>query len=272
MVDPSAGTPDRNSLGVAVGAQFVALVVSTVVAVAFLLRPVPGGSGQELKPGVVPIVVSLLPLWACLLGGVLIAARGRGERVAALVGLSVRLSDPLWIVVGIVLQYVGALLYLPFSIDHDRLEKPARELVDRAGSIGVGFAVLAVTLVVLAPAVEELFYRGLVLGAIRRVFEQRSTPAAAPIAVVLGGIWFAGVHFEWLQFPALLLSKYGRALTVVVSPLQALMEDQVRSLVDRGIKATYLASPMGSTASRSFESGRPAQGITIDQPSTQRIR
>ena len=205
MVDPSAGTPDRNSLGVAVGAQFVALVVSTVVAVAFLLRPVPGGSGQELKPGVVPIVVSLLPLWACLLGGVLIAARGRGERVAALVGLSVRLSDPLWIVVGIVLQYVGALLYLPFSIDHDRLEKPARELVDRAGSIGVGFAVLAVTLVVLAPAVEELFYRGLVLGAIRRVFEQRSTPAAAPIAVVLGGIWFAGVHFEWLQFPALLL-------------------------------------------------------------------
>lgn len=219
MVDPSPWTPTapasgphnptprpaRSSLAVAVGAQFAALVFSTVVAVAFLVRPVPGGSAQELKPGVAPVVLSLLPLWACLLGGVLIAARGRGERVAALVGLHVRRSDPLWIVVGIVLQYVGALLYLPFSIDHDRLEKPARELVDRAGSIGVGFAVLAVSLVVLAPAVEELFYRGLVVGAIRRVFEERSTPAAAPIAVVLGAVWFAGIHFEWLQFPALLL-------------------------------------------------------------------
>ena len=197
--------PVRSTLGVAVGAQFAALVLSTVVTVAFLVRPVPGGRGQELKPGVVPVVVSLLPIWACLLGGVLIAARGRGVRVAELVGLSVRRTDPLWLVVGIVLQYVGALVYLPFSIDQQRLEKPARELVDRAGSIGPGFAVLAVALVLLAPAVEELFYRGLVLGAIRRVFEERSTPAAAPIAVVLGAVWFAGIHFEWLQFPALLL-------------------------------------------------------------------
>src|SRR5690606_23690623 len=40
------------------------------------------------------------------------------------------------------------------------------------------------------------------------------------------------------QLPAAVLD----GLTLVISPLVALMEDQVRSLVARGIRATYLAS------------------------------
>ena len=54
-----------------------------------------------------------------------------------------------------------------------------------------------------APAVEELFYRGLVVGALRRVFVARRLSAA--LAVGLSAVWFAGIHFEWLQFPALAL-------------------------------------------------------------------
>lgn len=42
------------------------------------------------------------------------------------------------------------------------------------------------------------------------------------------------------QFPAVML----QGTTVVVSPLIALMEDQVRSLADKGIAATYLASTL----------------------------
>src|SRR5690606_15947043 len=42
------------------------------------------------------------------------------------------------------------------------------------------------------------------------------------------------------QLPAALLD----GLTLVVSPLVALMEDQVRSLVARGIRATFLASTL----------------------------
>ena len=64
---------------------------------------------------------------------------------------------------------------------------------------------LAFALVVVAPATEELFYRGLVLGSIRRVLEGRQVRFATGLAVVLGSVWFAGIHFEWLQFPALML-------------------------------------------------------------------
>ena len=38
--------------------------------------------------------------------------------------------------------------------------------------------------------------------------------------------------------------------TIVVSPLIALMEDQVRALTDRGVRATYLASNLGAVERR----------------------
>ena len=52
------------------------------------------------------------------------------------------------------------------------------------------------------------------------------------------------------QLPAALLP----GTTLVVSPLVALMEDQVRSLTARGIEATYLASTLDSSARRHRES------------------
>lgn len=48
--------------------------------------------------------------------------------------------------------------------------------------------------------------------------------------VPLGLLPTGGGKSLCFQFPALLLSKYGRGLTVIVSPLQALMEDQVMNL------------------------------------------
>jgi membrane protease YdiL (CAAX protease family) len=51
--------------------------------------------------------------------------------------------------------------------------------------------------VVLAPVVEELFYRGLVL----RAFERRLGPAPA---LWLTALWFAAAHFQGIQFPILL--------------------------------------------------------------------
>ena len=194
-----------SGLAIAAGAQFAALIASTVIAVAFLVDRGADGKGTALKPGVAPVVLSLVPLWACLIGGVFIAGRLRNVPVRALVGLRIRPADPLYLVLGVLLQFAGTLLYLPFSVDSDRLERPARELVGRAGRLGPSFVVLAIALVVVAPAVEELFYRGLVLGSIRRVLDGRSVAAAPVLAVVLGAVWFAGVHFEWLQFPALLL-------------------------------------------------------------------
>lgn len=196
-------TERPSGLAIGVGAQLAALFASSVFAVAFLLDR--RGEGAELKPGVAPVVLSLLPLWACLIGGVVLAGRVRQQSVRELVGLRMRPTDPLYVFAGIVLQFAGALLYYPFAVDNEDLERPARELVDRAGSLGLSFAVLSVALVVVAPAVEELFYRGLVVGAIRRVLDGRGVRAAPALSVLLGALWFAGVHFEGLQFPALLL-------------------------------------------------------------------
>lgn len=64
--------------------------------------------------------------------------------------------------------------------------------------------------------------------------------------VPLGLLPTGGGKSLCFQFPALLLSKYHRALTVVVSPLQALMEDQVMNLrlalPGWGERAAFLAS------------------------------
>ncbi|MFK7992258.1 MAG: RecQ family ATP-dependent DNA helicase [Sandaracinaceae bacterium] len=53
------------------------------------------------------------------------------------------------------------------------------------------------------------------------------------------------------QFPATELP----GTTIVVSPLIALMEDQVRSLSERGIEATYMASNLGATERRERAAG-----------------
>ncbi|WP_189055319.1 RecQ family ATP-dependent DNA helicase [Deinococcus daejeonensis] len=64
--------------------------------------------------------------------------------------------------------------------------------------------------------------------------------------VPLGLLPTGGGKSLCFQFPALLLSKYGRGLTVIVSPLQALMEDQVMnlrlSLPGWGERAAFLSS------------------------------
>ena len=56
------------------------------------------------------------------------------------------------------------------------------------------------------------------------------------------------------QLPATVLD----GMTLVVSPLVALMEDQVRSLVARGISATYLSATLDADERRRREEGLSA--------------
>lgn len=55
------------------------------------------------------------------------------------------------------------------------------------------------------------------------------------------------------QLPAAMLALRGEGLTLVVSPLVALMEDQVRALTARGIQATFLASTLDMNERRARE-------------------
>ena len=103
------------------------------------------------------------------------------------------------LLIGIGTQVVAVpLLYLPLMLLVDDLDiaEPARDLVDKA--TGAGVVLLVLVVVVGAPIVEEVFYRGLTL----RALEGRMRPA---FALVVSSLLFAVIHFQVTQFPALLL-------------------------------------------------------------------
>ncbi|GGR27506.1 RecQ family ATP-dependent DNA helicase [Deinococcus ruber] len=94
--------------------------------------------------------------------------------------------------------------------------------------------------------------------------------------VPLGLLPTGGGKSLTFQFPALLLSKYGRALTVVVSPLQALMEDQVMnlrlSLPGWGDRAAFLASSQSPLEQRKVLEGVWEGRIDLLYLSPERLR
>jgi hypothetical protein len=103
---------------------------------------------------------------------------------------------------GVVCQYaVTIVVYLPLSQLFDdignKVEAPARDLGAQAGS-DIGYLVLGVLVVVGAPVVEELFYRGLLLRSLERRLGSRW-------AIVVSAAVFGLAHFEPVLFPALFL-------------------------------------------------------------------
>lgn len=103
------------------------------------------------------------------------------------------------LVIGVLAQlFAVPLLYMPILLLTDDLDVsgPARELVDRAE--GVSVALLVVMVVLLAPVVEELFFRGLAL----RAFEAR---LSRRLALVSSALLFGVTHFQLLQLPALVM-------------------------------------------------------------------
>jgi len=150
-----------------------------------------------------------IPLWFGLLGTPLLARR-RGLNWSEQLGWRIKPVDvPLGIAVGLGLQLVVLpVLYWPILQVFDDLdvEAPARELVDLADS-SWGFAALLAMTVIAAPLTEEIFFRGLLQGALR-------DRLGATAALVISSLAFAVVHFQALQFPALLVIAVAHAVLV----------------------------------------------------------
>ncbi len=102
------------------------------------------------------------------------------------------------LLIGLGTQIAAGLLYLPLTLIFDDIDvsEPARELVDKATGFGVFLLFLVV--VVGAPLVEELFFRGLTLKAFEKKMGSR-------LALVLSSLFFAIAHLQLIQFPALFL-------------------------------------------------------------------
>lgn len=202
--DPGPAFARRGSgvVGLAVG-YVLAVVISAIAAAA--VTSATSGAG-----GLLPRLGGQLAFWATLVGTVLWVHRGRDGSLVVQLGLRVRWFDlPVGFAAGIATQLVLVpALYLPLRglIDDEALSAPARELFGGMG--GVELAVLGLMVVVVAPIVEEVFFRGAVLHALRR----RWSVAAA---VAWSSVVFGATHFQPLQLPALALAGAVFAVAVV---------------------------------------------------------
>lgn len=158
------------------------------------------------------IAILQIPLWVGLLGAPLVLAHREGATLRELYGLRVERRDVgVGMVAGVLTQLVVVpLLYLPlfWLLGERDLSQEARALTDKAGS-PVGVTLLVVVVLVGAPFVEELFFRGLLFRTLQ------SDARLGPTVVVAGSaVVFGLAHLQIFQFPALV--AFGVVAAVLV--------------------------------------------------------
>lgn len=128
-----------------------------------------------------------------------------------------------WVAAGAALSLAAAALLRPIAelADLDQSAQEVSKTVERAD--GVGLALLMIGVVVVAPVVEELLFRGALLRALQRRF-------TAPVAVFASAAVFAGIHV--LGDPGSYYVVPGLALLGLVSGYQAVRTgDLTRSVL-----------------------------------------
>ena len=139
---------------------------------------------QSIASAAVPpewyVVSTLLGIWIGFVGAPWLASRTQGTRhFARDLGLRFRVVDLVGIGIGVGGQIVVALMYAPFQHDIHDFNGPSQKLT--GASHGGGFIVIALATVILAPFMEELFFRGLLLKALVRLLTPlRAPPRSAP--------------------------------------------------------------------------------------------
>jgi uncharacterized protein len=181
------------------GDAAVGLLLGWVATAVVVSLWVSAGGGQPSDTTLGALAAGEAALWFGLLGAPIYASRRKGAgTLAEDFGFSFRWTDPLvGLPIGVVCQLLLVpLIYLPmqqFVSKHD-LEEPVRRVTDSAH--GGGYIALTLVVVVGAPIVEELFFRGLVLRSLQRRF--------GDVWAVIGSALLFGIaHFEYLQLPAL---------------------------------------------------------------------
>lgn len=210
--------PPRWSVSAAVLGWVAAAAVTVVVQVVLeSLWAVPSGvgaaaarAGVQVAGGVEPDRLNLnywqftllqLPLWLTLAAVTWAIVRRHGVGLRSALGLGQRWYDvPVGLVCGLAAQFlIIPLVYLPLRphIDSGDVEEPARRIMALAED-PAGAAVVVVAVVLVAPFVEELYFRGLLL----RALWGRMGRA---VTVALSAVLFGLAHLQILQLPALVV-------------------------------------------------------------------
>jgi membrane protease YdiL (CAAX protease family) len=162
------------------------------------------------------IVSTLLGLWAGFFGAAWLSSFKRGtNRFTRDLGLRFRWLDLIGIPIGVAGQFLVALMYIPISHHvhnfNQRFDAPSQRLTGSAH--GSSFAVIAVLTVVGAPFFEELFFRGVLLRSLARLFGTVGRWVGPTLAIVITGVIFGLAHAESLQL--LGLATFGIILSAV---------------------------------------------------------
>lgn len=195
----SAGDRADISIRDAVLTWFAAYVVGAILSSAvFALSG--ADSSADLGPGW--LAGASLAQWVPMVTAIWYLGRrfGIGD-LAADFGMSFRPIDLIGVPLGVITQLVLVrLVYVPLeslwpdTFALDKIEERARTTYESAH--GNGLVLLVLVVVVGAPLVEELTYRGLLQGAFTRRLNDW-------IGVVVVAAWFAIVHFQPIEIPGL---------------------------------------------------------------------
>jgi len=176
-------------------------VVSAVLSVAVISAS--GGSTDSTadSPTTWVLALSALGLWLPFMVMLRAVARRSQSNFREYFGLRFAKTDLAGVPLGIFCQVVlmNAVnwplnKWLPDIFNPQRVESRARDLVDAAH--GAWFIVLAVVVVVGAPLVEELVYRGFIQSGLQ-------SRIGSTWGLVITAAWFTVVHLEPIEFPGL---------------------------------------------------------------------
>lgn len=151
----------------------------------------------------VQILIGITAPWLAMAGWPLLVTRLRGNGPRIDLGLRLRWSDVGWGALAgwssIVLAALAALVTTRFVPDlQSSAGEVANELADSTGRFEM--TLFALCVMVGAPIVEELFFRGLFFGALRK-------RGVGPVwTIVVTAVIFAGFHLEPTRFFVLLPS------------------------------------------------------------------
>jgi membrane protease YdiL (CAAX protease family) len=198
------------------GGQVLAAVFVTLAAAADGTLHSLASISKLSEPPTWYIVSTLLGLWAGFFGSAWLATGVRGTHSFARdLGLRFRWIDLIGIPIGVAGQIVVALMYIPISHHvhnfNQRFDAPSQRLT--GGSHGTGYVIVAIFTVVGAPFFEELFFRGVLLRALARLFGTVGGWVGPALAIVITGVLFGLAHAESLQL--LGLAVFGIILSAV---------------------------------------------------------
>ena len=202
-------------LGIAGSIAVVILVGSAIIAV--------GGYDDFDEAPMWLFSLANAPLHLTMLVVAVWAVTTKGRGVVNDLGLEFKVNDiGTGLLAGVLAQFilVPAVTYpiiWATNTDSDEISESARELADRATN-APGVIALVFTTVILAPVVEEIFFRGLAFEAYKKrrnlpwleqVLPGRLRPNTASgrwnpwVAALLSSAIFSAVHFQPLLSPAL---------------------------------------------------------------------